>query len=110
MKGGIDAGRLIVPFGAFSSQVNPGSYRTVSTPLIFNMGQRVFSQDIGVPVLPMPYSDTGVNLNFDVPLGDCGTGPITASFDAYLVNGLEGSSNGIDWLQSRNLLDNTTRS
>src|SRR5205807_7462588 len=41
MKGSIDAGRFVVPFGAFSAQVDPSLYRTVSTPLIFNMGQRV---------------------------------------------------------------------
>jgi hypothetical protein len=106
MKGGIDAGRFVVPFGAFSAQTNPGLYRTVSTPLIFNMGQRIFNQDIGDTVLPMPYADTGVNLNLDVPVGNLGTGPITATMDSYLVNGLQGSGNGIDFLQSRNLLDN----
>jgi hypothetical protein len=109
LRGGIDAGRLIVPFGAFSAQVNPGTYRTVTTPLIFNMGQRVFNQDLGVPVLPMPYSDTGVNLNLDVPLCDLGSGPITAGMDTYAVNGLWGNGNGIDFLSSRNLLDNNNR-
>jgi hypothetical protein len=109
MKVGIDAGRMVVPFGAFSSQVNPGLYRTVSTPLIFNMGQRLFNQDLGVPVLPMPYASTGVDFNVDVPVGDCGTGPITASMDAYVVNGVAGGANGIDWLQSRDLLDTNNR-
>ncbi len=109
LKGGLDAGRFVVPFGAFSSQVNPGLYHTVSTPLIFNMGQRIFNQDLGDPVLPMPYSDEGINLNFDVPLGNLCTGPITATMDSYLVNGLTGGSNGIDFLQSRDLLDNNNR-
>jgi hypothetical protein len=106
MKGGVDAGRILVPFGAFSAQTNPGSYRTVSTPLIFNMGQRIFNSDLGFPVLPMPYADQGINLNLDFPLGDCGTGPITFTTDSYLVNGLQGTSNGIDFFQSRNLFDN----
>jgi hypothetical protein len=109
MKGGIDAGRIVIPFGAFAAQTNPGVYRTVSTPLIFNMGQRVFNQDLGVPVLPMPYANTAVDLNLDAPLGTLATGPISASLDAYLNNGLQGSSDGIDWLQSRNLLDNNDR-
>jgi hypothetical protein len=78
-------------------------------PLIFNMGQRIFNQDLGDPVLPMPYSDEGINFNLDVSLCDLGTGPITATLDAYLVNGLEGGSNGIDFLQSRDLLDNNNR-
>jgi hypothetical protein len=109
MKGSVDAGRIIVPFGAFSAQADPSLYRTVSTPLIFNMGQRLFNQDLGFPVLPMPYADEGVNLNLAVPLGDCGTGPITATGDGYLVNGLEGNGNGIDFLQSRDLYDNNNR-
>jgi hypothetical protein len=109
LKGGIDAGRFVVPFGAFSAQTNPGLYRTVSTPLIFNMGQRLFNQDLGDTVLPMPDADTGINLNLDVPLVDIGTGPITATMDSYIVNGLAGNSNGIDFLQSRNLLDNNNR-
>jgi hypothetical protein len=109
MKAAIDAGRFIVPFGAFSAQTDPSVYRTVSTPLIFNMGQRIFNQDLGFPVLPMPFADEGVNFSLGVPLGEWCTGPITASLDAYLDNGLEGSSNGIDFLQSRDLVDNNVR-
>ncbi|HLJ93560.1 MAG TPA: hypothetical protein VKU02_10265 [Gemmataceae bacterium] len=109
IKGGIDAGRFVVPFGAFSAQVDPSLYRTVSTPLIFNMGQRIFNQDLSFPVLPMPYADKGINFNLAVPLGDCGTGPISATMDTYLVNGLIGSGNGVDFLQSRDLFDNNDR-
>jgi cytochrome c5 len=109
MKGGIEAGRFIVPFGAFSSQTNPGVYRTVSTPLIFNMGQRVFNGDLGVSVLPLPYSNTGVNADVSVPVCDLGTGPITAGVEGYLINGLAGNGSGIDFLQSRDLVDNNTR-
>ena len=108
LKGAIDAGRFVVPFGAFSAQVNPGIYRTVSPPLIFNMGQRIFSADLGFPVLPMPYADEGVDLNLDIPVCKCGTDSITASVDAYLVNGLEGNTS-IDFLESRDLFDNNDR-
>jgi hypothetical protein len=109
MKGSLDAGRFIVPFGAFSAQTDPSLYRTVSTPLIFNMGQRVFNADIGFPVLPMPYVDEGVNLNLSVPICECHKTPITATLDGYVVNGLEGSGNGVDFLQSRSLFDNNVR-
>ncbi len=109
MKGSLDAGRFIVPFGAFSAQTDPSLYRTVSTPLIFNMGQRLFNQDLGFPVLPMPYADEGLNLNLSFPVGDCGTGPITLTTDSYLVNGLIGSGNGVDYFQSRDLFDNNNR-
>jgi hypothetical protein len=98
VKAVVDAGRFIVPFGAFSSQVNPGVYRTVALPLIFTMGQRVFPTDIGDPVLPMPYADQGANLSTSVPLSEKGN----ATFDAYVVNGLRGNSTGIDFYDSRN--------
>ena len=98
VKAIVDAGRFIVPFGAFSSQVNPGVYRTVATPLIFTMGQRVFPGDLGDPVLPMPYADQGADFSVAVPLGE----KITTTFDAYVVNGLLGNSTGIDFYDSRN--------
>jgi hypothetical protein len=109
MKGGIDAGRFVVPFGAFSAQVNPGLYYTVSPPLIFNMGERVFNADLGFPVLPMPDADEGVNLNLDIPLGCFRGGPITATIDTYAVNGLQGNTAGIDFIQTRSLLDNNNK-
>ncbi|MBP86041.1 MAG: hypothetical protein CMJ64_04885 [Planctomycetaceae bacterium] len=59
-----EAGRLIVPFGAFSATAHPGANRAVTNPLMFNMGRRVFG-NVGPPrqpVLPMPYADEGVNL------------------------------------------------
>jgi hypothetical protein len=109
MKGSLDAGRFIVPFGAFSAQTDPSLYRTVSTPLIFNMGQRVFNVDLGFPVLPMPYVDEGVNLNLSVPICECHHTPVTATLDGYVLNGLEGSASGLDFLQSRDLFDNNVR-
>ncbi len=97
----IDAGRFVVPFGAFYQQVNPGVYRTVSLPLIYNMGQRVYATNLsagalGFPVLPMPYSDTGANLSMGLPIAE----NATATLDAYLVNGLQGSNNGVDFVQT----------
>ncbi|HQU41188.1 MAG TPA: hypothetical protein PK867_00190, partial [Pirellulales bacterium] len=98
----IDAGRFIVPFGAFYQQANPGVYRTVSMPLIYNMGERVFATSLsagplGFPVLPMPYADTGANLSLGLPIAE----NANATFDAYLVNGLQGSSNGVDFVLTR---------
>jgi hypothetical protein len=102
VKVNVDAGRFIVPFGAFSAQVNPGVYRTVSTPLIFNMGQRVQQANIGDPVLPMPYADQGALINGSLPIGE----RLNATLDTYIVNGLRGNSTGIDFYQSRNYVDN----
>lgn len=98
----VDAGRFVVPFGAFASQVNPGVYRTVSQPLIYNMGQRVSASQLGDPVLPMPYSDEGANLSFTVPL----TEAIKASWDGYVVNGLQGDANGLNFHRSTDYVDN----
>ncbi|MFO0979167.1 MAG: hypothetical protein U0996_22345 [Planctomycetaceae bacterium] len=97
----VNAGRLVVPFGAYSSQVNPGVYRTVSRPLIFNMGQRVYDENLGDPVLPMPFSDEGASLNLSVPLLD----DVMAGMDVYVVNGLQGNSN-ISLDDSRDYVDN----
>ncbi len=93
----IEAGRFVVPFGAFYQQVNPGVYRTVSLPLIYNMGQRVYASDLSYPVLPMPYSDTGANTSIALPIAT----DLAATFDAYVVNGLQGGANGIDFIQTR---------
>lgn len=101
----LDAGRFIVPFGAFSAQVNPGVYRTVSKPLMFNMGQRVIEGDIGDPVLPMPFSDEGASLNGSMTLfSDGGLDPITLNYNGYVVNGLKGSSDGINFDASRDIV------
>jgi cytochrome c553 len=98
----IEAGRFVVPFGAFYQQVNPGVYRTVTKPLIYNMGQRVRNADLGDPVLPMPYSDEGAVIDVSLPILDS----LTAKFDTYVVNGLQGGLNGIDFLVSRDYVDN----
>ena len=99
----LEAGRLVVPFGAYSTQVNPGVYRTVSRPLMFNMGQRVFDEELGDPVLPMPYSDEGAVLSFVVPLWD----DVSSSIETYAVNGLQGQSS-INFDDSRDYVDNNS--
>ena len=66
-RGGIEAGRFIVPFSAFSAA--PMEYRTVARPLIFSMGQLVHANLTGQAVLPMPFTDTGINVNVNVPVG-----------------------------------------
>jgi hypothetical protein len=109
VQAAVEAGRFIAPFGAFSAQVNPGVYRTVSKPLIFNMGQRAHDGDIGDVVLPLPYADEGVLLSVAAPICDFGKEKVTTTLDVYAVNGLIGDQNGIDFDRSRDLLDNNSR-
>jgi cytochrome c553 len=102
VQASVQAGRFVVPFGAYYQQSNPGVDRAVTRPLIYNMGQRVYQNELGTQVLPMPYSDEGASMNFVVPIGS----EVTSTIDAYVVNGLEGSTNGIDFYASRDYVDN----
>lgn len=97
----VEAGRFIVPFGAFSAQSNPAAYRTVTRPLLYNMGQLVNRDDIGPAILPMPYSDEGVLVSVGSPLFD----DVEAGFDAYVVNGLQANTD-VDFFASRSYSDN----
>ena len=103
VQASVEAGRFVVPFGAFYQEVNPGVFRTVTKPLIYNMGERVFPDQLGFPVLPMPYADEGAAANVSVPIGD----DLDLSFISYLVNGLQGTDSGIDFIfGSRDYSDN----
>jgi len=83
----LKAGRFIVPFGAFSGRVHPGALRTVSLPLMYNMGRRAGPINVFQPVINMPYSDEGANLHLKYPLPGCCDW--SATLDAYAVNGLQ---------------------
>ena len=98
----VEAGRFIVPFGAFYQQVNPGVYRTVTVPLIYNMGQRIYPTLLPVSVIPMPYADEGASVNTSAAITD----DLNATFSFYGVNGLQGF-NDIDFIfGSRDYVDN----
>ena len=99
----LKAGRFVVPFGAFASMSHPGSYRTVTNPLIFNMGRRVLTPNFppGQPVLPQPFSDEGIDLIYRAQVGES----LMFSCDLYAVNGLQGTGNNI-FNRSRAYFDN----
>jgi hypothetical protein len=100
----LKAGRFVVPFGAFAAMSHPGIYRTVSNPLMFNMGRRVFvpgSSPPQQPVLPAPFSDEGIDLIFRTPV----LGDLMFTLDLYAVNGLQGNGPNI-FLRSRAYYDN----
>lgn len=99
----LKAGRFVVPFGQFSSMVHPGAHRTVTVPLMFNMGREVNPQNGRPPVLPMPYSDEGVDVRTKVEFRD-----LSATLDVYGVNGLQGFGPGIQFTPSRSYSDNNS--
>jgi hypothetical protein len=102
----VDAGRFIVPFGAFAAQSHPGAFRTATRPLMYNMGQNVYRDELPPPLLPMPYADEGVVASATLPL----FAEVNATLDFYAINGLQGSTD-LDlggWYQSRDYVDNNT--
>tara|TARA_R110002049_G_scaffold288534_1_gene471117 strand:+ start:33675 stop:35396 length:1722 start_codon:yes stop_codon:yes gene_type:complete len=102
-KAELKVGRFIVPFGAFSSMVHPGSLRTVTNPLMFDMGRRV---DRSIrPVLMLPFSDEGVDLQFAF----AASSDWVATIDLFAVNGLQGNASGINFNTSRRYYDNNRR-
>ena len=95
-------GRFVVPFGAYSAISHPGSYRTVTNPLMFNMGRRINSGGPFQPVLPAPYSDEGLNLHLALrELCDR-----SYTIDLFAVNGLQGNTGGVNFNLSRSYSDN----
>jgi len=99
----LKAGRFIVPFGAFAAMSNPGIYRTVTNPLMFNMGRRVLvpGSPPQQPVLPAPFSDEGIDLTCRAPV----VGDLIFTADLYAVNGLQGTGPNI-FNRSRAYFDN----
>jgi len=99
----LKAGRFIVPFGAFAAMSNPGIYRTVTNPLMFNMGRRVLvpGWPPRQPVLPAPFSDEGIDFIFRSPVGE----RLLFTTDLYAVNGLQGTGPDI-FNRSRAYFDN----
>jgi mono/diheme cytochrome c family protein len=99
----LKAGRFIVPFGAISAMSNPSTYRTVTQPLMFNMGRRVFMPGMppNQPVLPAPFSDEGIDLTYRTPV----LGDLVFTLDTYAINGLQGNATNI-FNKSRAYFDN----
>jgi hypothetical protein len=96
----VQFGRIAVPFGEFSNRVDPGSYKTGSAPLIYDMGRMSFGarSAMNLGVLPLPYVDTGALVYGVRWLGE----KIQVWYGVYGVAGLKGS-NDIDWMAMRSV-------
>ena len=95
----VAAGRLAIPFGEFANRVDQSGHKTVSSPLIYDMGRMAYGERsaMNLGVIPLPYTDTGVMI-----YGQRFLGPIQAWYGLYGVAGLRGG-NDADWTAMRAL-------
>ncbi len=94
----VQFGRIAVPFGDFSNRVDPGSYKTGSQPLIYDMGRMAYGSRsaMNLGILPLPYVDTGALVYGVRWLGS----RLQLWYGLYGVSGLRGS-NDLDWMSMR---------
>ena len=86
----IQAGRIGVPFGEMSVRYDPTSHRSVSKPLIYDMGRMPYygKSAFNLGVVPQPYVDTGVVVYGQVWPSDT----VQLWYAGYLVGGMRGSN------------------
>ncbi len=75
------AGRFPMPFGGFTGHGHPGTLRTLTNPLIYDMARRV--DNFALPVMNMPFSDEGADLFLKIPIGQ----EWDVTTDVYAMNG-----------------------
>lgn len=94
----VQVGRIGVPFGEFSVRYDPTSYRSVSKPLIYEMGRMPYYGRAGfnLGVVPTPYVDTGAVAYGQLWFGES----VQLWYGAYAVGGFKGT-NDFDWVQMR---------
>ena len=94
----VQVGRLPLPFGEFSNRVDPSGHKTVSAPLIFDMGRMAYGEKsaMNLGVIPLPYSDTGVLAYGQFFLMDA----LQVWYGAYGVAGFRGG-NDLDFIATR---------
>jgi hypothetical protein len=96
----VQFGRIAVPFGEFSNRVDPGSHKTASPPLIYDMGRMAFGSRsaMNLGVIALPYVDTGALVYGIRWLGE----RVQLWYGIYGVSGLRGS-NDVDWMAMRSI-------
>jgi hypothetical protein len=94
----IQAGRIGVPFGEMSVRYDPTSHRSVSKPLIYDMGRMGYygRSHFNLGVVPQPYVDTGVVVYGQVWPND----ETQLWYGAYVVAGMRGQ-NDLDFTAMR---------
>jgi hypothetical protein len=99
-KFNVQVGRIPVPFGEFSNRVDPSGHKTVSAPLIYDMGRMAYGEKsaMNLGVIPLPYTDTGVLLYGQFFLGD----KVQVWYGFHGVAGLRGG-NDLDFIATRSI-------
>lgn len=94
----IQAGRIGVPFGEMAVRYDPTSHRSVSKPLIYDMGRMAYYGRGGfnLGVVPQPYVDTGVVVYGQVWPSD----EVQLWYAGYVVGGMRGE-NDFDYAAMR---------
>lgn len=94
----VQVGRLLVPFGEWPERLDPGSHKTASAPLIWDMGRMAYGERsaMNLGVVPQPYVDTGAELYGTFWLGSV----VQVWYGGYGVSGLRGG-NDADWIAMR---------
>lgn len=97
----VRAGRMNVHAGSYNARHDFNARPTISKPLTRGMGNMVRQAEFNQGVLPAPYVDNGINLALDL---DFGAGSLR--LDGFVLTGLEGTGNDIDFDRSRDFPDN----
>ena len=92
-------GRINAAFGDFPLRHDPANHRANSKPLPYDMGRMLRLREWNMGVLPVPYSDNGLEVNGTRWIGD----DVQFDYAVYLVGGFKGTDNGLDldFIQSR---------
>ncbi len=92
--GQITAGRFLLPFGQFNVRSLPGSYTTVSRPLLYQSHEDrmiLFGDNTPKSLYFTPRDDTGLMLGGSYWMGS--DDAIQLSYSIYVTNGLRAASN-----------------
>ncbi len=96
----VKAGRMAVNAGSYNSRHGFGVRRTISKPLVRSMGNMVRQTEFNHGVLPAPYVDNGASIQFSY-----NSALIGVQTEWFLLTGLKGTGNDIDFIRSRQFRD-----
>jgi hypothetical protein len=94
----VQAGRLAIPFGEFSNRLDQSGHRTVSAPLLYDMGRAAYADraEFNGPIVMLPYVDTGAMVYGQFFLGKA----MQVWYGGWVVAGMKGAAD-LDWMASR---------